>query len=170
MFGSWRVEHRPTKQDFRVAMLRSLWNSQDGVAVIEFAAVVSMLCVMVIGVIDLGYGFWEKMEVGNAARAGAQYTVANYGANGFSSSGVQQAMANATGLSTIQASPVPTKSCGCPSSTGIQTVPCNAGCGGGGSPATYVTVNAQLSYSTLFTWPGIGNPVTLSAKQTVRVN
>jgi hypothetical protein len=74
-------------------------------------------------------------------------------------------------LASISATPAPAQSCGCPSaSTGITAATCGSTCTGGGNAGTYVTVNAQASYSAIFPISGITNPLTLTAKMTVRIN
>ena len=65
---------------------------------------------LLLGICDFGLGFWEQMQVANAARAGAEYAVKN----GYNSSNIQTTVTNATNLSGIQASPAPTQTCGCP--------------------------------------------------------
>ena len=144
-----------------------LRQTQDGNSTIEFAIVVSFLATLVLGILDFGVGFWEQMQVGNAAQAGADYAVKN----GFNSTNIGTAITSATGLASIAASPAPTQSCGCPSATlGVVSSTCGASCASGGTAGTYVTANAQASYTTLFPWPGISNPVTLSASAIVRTN
>ena len=112
------------------------------------------------------------MQVANAARAGAEYAVKN----GYNSTNIQTAVTNATSLSGIQASPAPTQTCGCPdAASGITTQTgtppaCTAVCPNGSVAGTYVTVNAQISYSTIFAWPGISSPMTLASSVTVRLN
>jgi len=145
----------------------SLRRARDGASTIEFAIVVSFLATLALGALDFGVGFWEQMQVGNAARAGADYAAKN----GFNSSNIQTAITSATALSSIAASPAPTQSCGCPSAaSGIITATCGVSCASGGIAGTYVTANAQASYTTLFPWPGIPNPVTLTASAIVRTN
>jgi Flp pilus assembly protein TadG len=121
-----------------------------GVSTIGFALVVSFLCLLAVGVMDLGIALWDQMEVGNAARAGAEYA-ASYGCN---QSAIQTAATSATGLSSISA--IASESCGCPnSSTGITSASCGSSCSGGGTAGTYVTVNTSATYSTIITYPGI---------------
>jgi hypothetical protein len=36
-------------------------------------------------------------------------------------------------------------------------------------PGTYVTVSSQAQYSMLMSYPGLSNPLTLSAQSTVRI-
>ena len=144
-----------------------LWRAQDGVGAIEFAVVAGILCILLLGIVDFGIGFWEKMEVGTAARAGAEYAAKNP----YDSTKIQAAVTNATSLSSVLASPAPAQTCGCPdATTGITAATCGAACPNGDLAGTFVTVNAQASYRTIFGWPGISNPMTLASSVTVRTN
>jgi Flp pilus assembly protein TadG len=144
-----------------------LWADEDGVSAIEFAFVAGILSMLLLGLCDFGLGFWEQMQVANAARAGAEYAVKN----GYDSTNIQTTVANATNLAGIQASPAPSSSCGCPDvTTGVTAATCGASCPDGGTAGTFVTVSAQVSYRTLFAWPGISNPMTLASSATVRLN
>ena len=150
----------------------NLARADGGVAAIEFAAVAGALCVLLLGVLDFGLGFWEQMQVTHAANAGADYVMASGYSSSTGSTNVQTAATNATNLTglTVNSNSV----CGCPTSTGVKTgtglgtyptcgQTCTGVSGGSGNSLPYVTVNASVSYSTIFSWPGISNPVTLSA-------
>jgi len=150
-------------------MSRSLWRADAGASTVEFAFVAGILFLLLLGVLDFGLGFWTQIQVGNAARAGAEYAVSSYSQKGFDSAGIQASILNAVNLSTIQASPAPTQTCGCPTASGIASASCTGTCAGGAAAGFYVTVRAQAAYSTIFGWPGISNPITLTAMQVVRV-
>jgi Flp pilus assembly protein TadG len=151
----------------RTVLRPSLARAEDGVSTIEFAAVATFLCLLLMGVFDFGLAFWEQMELANAASGGADYVMAN----GYTSSdAVSSAVTSATNLSGV--TPNSTPVCGCPTSTGVKSVSgtyptCGTSCsgvtGGSGTSVPYVTVTASVSYSTLFSWPGISSPVTLTA-------
>jgi Flp pilus assembly protein TadG len=144
-----------------------LWRSEDGVSAIEFAVVGGALSLLLLGVLDFGVGYWDKVQVGDAARAGADYAERN----AYDSTKIQSAITNATTLSGIQASPAPSSFCGCPDITsGVGSVSCTTTCSDGTAAGTYVTVYAQKSYSTIFAWPGVSNPTTLSSSVTVRID
>lgn len=146
---------------------RRLWVREDGVSAIEFAVVGGALSLLLLGILDFGRAYWQKEQVGDAAQAGADYAQRN----GYDSTKIQSAITNATTLSGIQASPVPSQFCGCPNiSSGVVSVSCNASCSDGSTAGTYVTVNAQASYRTIFAWPGVTNPMTLASSVTVRLN
>jgi Flp pilus assembly protein TadG len=153
----------------RISLLRMV-RAEQGVALIEFAVVAPVLVTMVLGVLDFGLGFWFQQQVNAAADAGAAYAVSQ----GFNSTSIENAIESG-GPTAIQASPAPTEVCGCPNATsGIvtsspATPPCSGTCSDGSTPGIYVTVNAQLSYTTIFPWPGIARPMTISSSQTVRI-
>ena len=141
--------------------------AEGGASAIEFAFVAGILSMLLLGICDFGLGFWEQMQVANAARAGAEYAIKN----GYDATNIQTAVTNATNLAGVQASPAPSSSCGCPSATsGVTAATCGASCPDGGTAGTFVTVSAQVSYRTLFAWPGISNPMTLASSATVRLN
>jgi Flp pilus assembly protein TadG len=138
-----------------------------GTAAIEFGLVGTTLTLLMLGLMDFGMGFWEQIQVGNAARAGAQYAIFN----GWNQSGISTAVTSATSLASISASPAPSQSCGCPSaSSGITSATCGTSCTGGGAAGTYVTVNAQASYTPIFPISGFSSVVTLTATATVRID
>ena len=146
---------------------KRLWAAAEGVGTIEFAVVASMLATLAIGLLDLSMGLWQQMEVGNAARAGAEYA----SLYGWNSPAIQTAVTSATSLGSVTASPSPTQSCGCPDATsGVVAASCGSTCSSGLTAGTYVTVGAQASYSTILPYPGISSPVTLSATAIARIN
>jgi Flp pilus assembly protein TadG len=145
--------------------LRELWASREGASIVEFAFVVGLLCTLALGVLDFGRGYWKYTQVQTAAQAGAQYAMVN----GFNSTSIGSAVTAATSVSSLAATPAPTQTCGCPNtSSGITAATCGASCTGGGTADKYITVGAQASYSTVFTWPGVSNPMTLSSTAIVR--
>jgi Flp pilus assembly protein TadG len=148
---------------------KRLARAEEGVSTIEFAFVATALCTLLLGILDFGLGFWEQMEISNAADAGANYVMANGYTN---TDAVNSAVNNATNLSGV--TPNSSQVCGCPTSSGIKLSAqtpappaCGASCsgvtGGSGTSLPYVTVTASVSYSTIFAWPGISSPMTLTA-------
>jgi Flp pilus assembly protein TadG len=136
-----------------------------GVAAIEFALVGPMLVVMMVCTVDLGSGIFRKMQVQNAAQAGAIYAALH----GFTASSISTAVTSATSFSGISASPAPSQYCGCASNTGITTIDCTSTCTGGSTPGTYVTVSAQGVYATILPYPLLPESFTLTAQSTMRI-
>ena len=150
------------------SLVRSLVHAKDdirGVAAIELAIVCPLLAVLMVCTADLGMGIYRNMQVQNAAQAGAAYAMLH----GFTSSAISTAVASATSLSEIAASPAPSQFCGCPSNAGIANIACSSTCAGGSSPGTYVSVSAQATYRTILPYPLVANSFTLTAQSTVRI-
>jgi Flp pilus assembly protein TadG len=155
-FALWRSLHRLAG--------RTLDDCQ-GVAAIEFAIVGPMLVVMMICTVDLGTGIFRRMQVQNAAQAGAIYAALH----GFTASSISTAVTSATNFSGISASPAPATFCGCASGNAISTISCSSTCTGGGSPGTYVTVSAQATYTPILSYPYLPDSFTFNSQSTVRI-
>lgn len=147
------------------AQIASFGRALDGASAIEFAILAPMLVAIMVPLIDLGLGFYQKMQVEDAAQAGAQYAMAH----GWNSAAIQNAVMGATSISGLTASPDPVQSCGCPTGTSISPAVCGAKCDDGRIAGTFVTVSAQAVYNTLIPYPGIGNSITLAAQSTARI-
>ena len=146
--------------------LKGVFANRSGVSAVEFALAVPLLVTILTLLVDFGMGFYEKMQVEDAAQAGAQYALLH----GWNSQSIQDAVTNATRLSGVSASPAPTQTCGCPSGSAITTVTdCTAACSNGLTPGTYVTVNAQATYTPLFAYAVLGSTVTLTAQSVARI-
>ena len=136
-----------------------------GVAAVEFALATPLLATILTVLVDFGFGFYEKMQVEDAAQAGAQYALLY----GWDSTAIQNAVTNATPLSGLSATPAPTKTCGCPSGTSVTAATCGATCSNGLSAGTYVTISAQATYTPLISYAVMGSTVTLSAQSVARI-
>ena len=157
----------PGKHGFGVIRLLA---AVEGVSTIEFALIGSMLVTLAIGMLDFGMALWQQMEVGNAARAGAEYAaVHGWGTDG---SAIQTAATGATSLGSVTASP--SQVCGCPdASSGVtltgQSPPCTTACSNGGSPSAYISVSTQALYALIVPFPGITSPISLTATAVSRM-
>jgi Flp pilus assembly protein TadG len=142
-----------------------LVRAQDGGAALEFAIIAPIMAAILVPTVDLGMGFYQQMQVQDAAQAGAQYAMAH----GWNSTSIQNAVTNATSLASISASPAPAKSCGCPNNGSVAAAACSSTCADGQPAGTYVFVNAQAVYTTLFPYPALGSSVALTAQATARI-
>jgi len=169
------------QNDFTKQAATAMWRllrgfvggSEDGirgVAAIEFAAIAMVLAIMMIGTADFGMGFYRKMQVQNAAQAGAQYAMVHE-FSGASISSIQTAVKSATAFPGIVPSPAPVQFDGCPSNTGVTSPDINSKCPDGSTAGTYVTVWAQGVYQTILPFPLLGIPdsFTFTAQSTVRI-
>ena len=137
----------------------------SGVIAVELGILAPAFVLMIVCTLDLGVGIYRKMQVQNAAQAGAQYAMAH----GFSSSSVSTAVTSATALSSISASPAPSQFCGCLTNAAVISAPCSSTCADGSIPGTYVTVSSQSTYNTILSYPLIPNSFTFTAQSTVRI-
>lgn len=157
---------------------RHLFRADErGASAIEFAFVAGILAVLLIGLVDFGMGFWDKLQVANGARAGAEYAVAN--PNPYDQTAVEKAASSATyAINISNASASASEVCRCPDATsglttpqgGSATPPCTSGTCTNGSVGTYVTVTTQGDYKPIFSWPGLPSPLTFKSTAWVRIN
>ncbi|MGF6305962.1 Flp pilus assembly protein TadG [Bradyrhizobium sp. i1.8.4] len=145
--------------------VRATVHDRRGVAAIEFGIMIPLLSLMVVSVTDIGLALFRKMQVENAAQAGAQYAIVR----GFDAAGVTSAVTAATNSTAITASPKPYQFCGCPTSTGISTVSCGAVCPSGAQAGTYAMVSAQGTYYTLINYQIVATSYTYNAQSTARL-
>jgi Flp pilus assembly protein TadG len=134
----------------RLKWLR-FWAARDGLGAIEFAFVAPVLAAMLLGILDFGMAYWEKMEVANAADAGAQWGMTNT----YNQSSITTVATSATNLPLPSSNVSPSNPCGCASESGVAIYACAATCPDGSTPKSYVVVNTHICYSTIFRWPGL---------------
>lgn len=146
-------------------LVRGIVRETGGVAAVEFGLMIPLFCLMAVSVTDIGLAVYRKMQVENAAQAGAQYAIAR----GFDTSGISNAVTSATNSKAITASPSPVQFCGCPTSTGISTVSCGTVCTGGAQAGTYATVTAQGTYYTLVNYQFLADSYSYNAQSTARL-
>ena len=150
--------------DSRTAWARSIEAGRRGQSVIEIALMIPVLIALLVVVSDFARVFYTYIEVGDAARSGAQYgaqnrvTAANYAT-------MQQTAINAapdlTGMTAVA-----TSFCTC--SDGGGNVPCAAS----GCVTTihvYVQVTTNLTFKTLFLFPGIPSLIPLQGVSVIQV-
>jgi Flp pilus assembly protein TadG len=138
----------------------------SGIAAIEFAIVAPTLVLLFICTADLSLGIYRKMQVQNAAQSGTAYAMLY----GFTQTSISSAVTNATGYSSVAATPQPAEFCGCPSaSTGVTSIACTSTCPSGATPGTYVTVSAQATYRPILSYPMVPSSFTFNAQSTVRL-
>ena len=155
---------------------RSLPIAQAGVALIEFAIVLPLLMMLLIGLIEVGRLAYFTIEVSNAAHAGAHY-------GAISPTSTIQGMHDATisdGQNSISNLTVTQNNyvCACWDTVTHTEAPatptaaaCGQPCSSGGTSVTYAQVTAQGTINTLFNYSGIGlaNSWTVSRTAIIRV-
>jgi Flp pilus assembly protein TadG len=140
-------------------------NCTEGVAAIELGLILPVLVVAFIGTLDLGIGIYRKMQVQNAAQAGAAYALTH----GFIPNAIKTATTGATSYTAVAATPDPVQFCGCASASGVSSATCGSTCAGGAQAGTYVTVSAQATYAPLIPYPMLQSSYLFTSQSTVRV-
>ena len=149
---------------FRRILARAVGDT-SGVAAIEFGIIVPILVLMVVASVDIGMGFYRKMQVEDAAQAGAEWAIKN----GFDANAISNAVTSATSAPAISVSPTPVQFCGCAGGSSIGTVTCGTTCSGGTQAGTYTTVSAQMTYNTLLPYGFFPSAYNFSSQSTVRL-
>ena len=149
---------------FRRVLERAVGDT-SGVAAVEFGIIVPILVLMVVATVDLGKGFYFKMQVEDAAQAGAAWAVKN----GFNANAISNAVTSAVSAPAISVSPAPVQFCGCASGSSISTVTCGTTCSGGALAGTYTTVSAQMTYNTILPYGFFPSTYNFSLQSTVRL-
>ena len=120
---------------------------RSGAAAIEFALFMIAFAFIILPIGNYGLGVYRQAQVRYAAQAGASYAILH----GFVASGITSAITSATSYSSITASPAPTQFYGCPSATGITTMPsATSTCSSGFNAGTYVKSTARATYQAVF--------------------
>lgn len=98
--------------------IRGLADGDDGIAIVEFTIFAPMLIIMSIYIMDFGLYFFNRLEMQNAAQAGAQWAIAT---GLYNDAAIKVAAKNAVPahFSSTQISVTTNEFCGCPSSTGV---------------------------------------------------
>ena len=131
-------------------MSRSFFHTNRGQSLAEFAIVLPVLLILVLGSIDLGRLFFAYISITNAARIGAQYASTSPNASTDVTGIRDAAVADTNGLTDT-------------SSTNPDV---SIATGADGQGHMYAEVTVDYTYSTLFPWPVI--PASVSVERTVR--
>ena len=155
----------------------SRYRFQTGIALVEFAIVVPLLTLLLIGIIELGRFTYYSIVVGNAANAGAQYgaqngsTAADIGPSG----GIVTAAKNDGQNNIKNISAIANDVCACwndGAGTESPAPPTTTQCGQdctSGIKVTYVQVTTSGLYSAMFNYPLLPSTFSVSATAYMRV-
>ena len=141
---------------------RRLPNGERGSLSVEFALALPMLVLMFMGVADMARVYKAACVVTHASHAGALYGSQNV-TTAADTTGMKNAASNdAQELSGVEVSA--SETCKCSNGT---VVSCSTGtCVG--TMRVFVSVSAQYSFQTLFTYPGIPSTIGLGRSTEMR--
>jgi Flp pilus assembly protein TadG len=137
---------------------RRLGRQDGGNMLLEFALVLPVLAVMLIGMADLGRFALDKSSMLQAARAGAQYGVSASQASitpasALSSGDLSNVDATAVASTTLTGVTV-SHALFCECTSGV-TVACSSSCSAGGTLKNYLTVTTTRNFSSVMSRGGV---------------
>jgi hypothetical protein len=137
-----------------------------GQSVLEFALLLPVMLLLLVGIIEVGRFAYYSILVANAARAGAQY-----GAQGLATAadtpGIQAAAEN-DGQNLPQLAVTASQQCGCNGAGLSGTCPAS-GCLLPNHPLVYVQVQATGTFNSLFNYPGLPPSFSVTSTEKMRV-
>ena len=138
---------------------------------VEAALALGLILVpLLLGVVDLGLGMIVHMRLDRAVQAALFYA---WGTPGPSTSAVQSAARSGYGASSPTLTATAAIACYCIAPTGTRqsgTVKsCTGTCTAGQALASWVTINANASFSLPFPLPYLGSTFALSSTATARI-
>lgn len=154
-------------------VLRRLLADQRGSITIEAVFGFIALLILLLGVIDFGLAYTQKMGIENAVKAGIQYSTVRKPIQGDLT-----AINNAVIMAAPTPSPGPnvlTSSMFCECADGSSAACLSTGgtpliCADGSTRRSFVKIALSQSYKLLFPYPALGNSISLSNSETVRLN
>lgn len=133
--------------------------SEGGAALVEFAVILPVLAILLMGIVDFGRYMYDSILAANAARAGVEYGAQNQVTAADSAGQEAAALADAQNISGLTATPKPPFCM----AGGVVVV-----CGTSGA-SYYVEVTTTGTWSPIVKWPGLPATVTVSGSATMRV-
>ncbi len=144
----------------------------SGQSILEFAFLLPVLCLLLLGIIEIGRYAYISILVGNAARAGAAYGVQDR-MTAADWPGVVTAARNdfqSNGQDPTTLTVTPAYSCACSSAGTMSPVACSVGvCPVGQQFIASLQVTASGTFSALFRYPGISSSMPMSRTATLRI-
>jgi Flp pilus assembly protein TadG len=136
--------------------MKELWwsrlrRSKSGMGAIEMALIAPVLLAMFLGILDFGMGYWQQMQVTNAADAGVEWAMQN----GYNATSIISVAQSASYLPLSSSDISPSNPYGCVVNSQLEWYSKTATCPDGTTPQPYVVVATRVCYSTIFKWPGL---------------
>jgi Flp pilus assembly protein TadG len=145
-------------------LLGAAWLGTRGSAAVEMALVAPILLLLMGGGWDFGNALYQAERMASAARAGAQYGIqSSTKATDFA--GMTQAARNDASDTGNSLNITASETCSCPNGGAVA---CNGTCNGT-SPDVYVQARVATTYTTVFPYPFVTNPIPIASQVAMRV-
>lgn len=164
----------PMRIGSAINILQRVWRLPPrGVALVEFALAAPFLIILLVAMLDLGFGFYYALQVQGAAAAGAQWG----SVHDFDQSGIQTAATSNSGTYLSGITATAGKVCVCTDNNlfklsgtyVLATDSCNNTAGCSTTPTVFISVNTQYQYTPILPYPWAVTPITLKGQSYRRV-
>jgi Flp pilus assembly protein TadG len=150
---------------------RQSQTTEGGQSLVEFALMLPLMCLLLLGVVEIGRAAFYSIRVANAATAGVEYGSQN-ASTASDTTGMTTAASNDANLSTMTANA--THGCACDTGAGTScTYPvlppssCANACAG--QLVECVEVTTQVTFNPLFNYPKLPSSFTAHGNAVMRV-
>jgi Flp pilus assembly protein TadG len=147
-----------------------LHSRHKGQSAVELAASMAILSVLLVLACDFGRMYYAYVTVSDAARAGAQFGAQSV-VTAANANGISAAVTNDAGNISLASGSPTVSQCTCISTADPKIVAqCSSSYNCSTNPsATWVTVSVSSPFTTLVSYPGLPNPVTLTKTAQMQV-
>ncbi len=166
MRNLYAIVDRKSRRRAAIRGLRRLRRCRRGTSSVELALVLPFLALLVVAMVDYGTVINYKMQLANSVRAGTQYATVRKPVQQDLTDIRQAVLSTAPTDETGTRVLATTFFCECPNGTAIA---CEDECGTG-ERGSYVSIILTQDYPLILTYPGLGNPVSLSSEAVIRLN
>ena len=139
----------------------------NGQSLVEFALVVPLMLLLLMGAIEIGRAAYFAIAVSNAARSAVQYG-AQSPVTASDNPGIQQAALDDAPMLSPDNVTINNQIYECPDGSAASTPPLPTDCGGGRF-VSYLKVNTQLQLMALVGFPGFPPSFSLNGEAIMRI-
>ncbi len=145
----------------KLSFIRRGARNESGNAIVEFALIVPVLLIMIMGLVDAGRAIGANARIGMGVTAGLRYALSD----SYATANISAAAYSGSGYDPAEATVAVERFCECPDGAAVV---CSATCVAG-FKRIYVQVDMTLTQETLFSYPVIGNSITVSRTGSLQV-
>jgi len=135
--------------------------NEDGNAVVEFALIVPVLLIMTLGLVDAGRAIGANVRLGNGVTAGLRYALSD----SYAATEIRTAALTASRYADGEVTLAVARFCECPDGTAIV---CTNTCAAG-FKRIFVSVDMTRSQPTVFSYPILGDSITVSRTGSLQI-
>lgn len=146
--------------------VRNFIENTKGVAAVEFVLIAPILLLLLIGLIDFGLYINAKMKLENMARASSEYVRNGGDPDNLTADVLSYGFAADSANDFDDITITTTNICECDDN---EETDCTAGCTGDGYMREFVIINLDITYNTLFPYPGLPSSIDLNGNARMQI-